>query len=216
MTIETPPPGPPVPPEPGAPGGPEVPPSDPYAATNPYYAQPPADKTNVLAIVSLILGVVSYFTGFFLGIGAVITGHIALSQIKRTGAKGRGMAIAGLILGYFSILAGIVAVIVLIFVFAAIGVANHNLNNALQNPPYSDTPYSSSPDDGSSDGSIQTTDQACTLLDSQVSDSATALSDNFAELQSDPAAAIAALQNLSGDFNTAQSQINNPDVLEAA
>src|ERR1700710_2384837 len=149
MTIETPPPGPPLPP------GPPVPPSDPYGATNPYYAQPPAEKSNVLAIVSLILGIVSYFTGFFLAIGAVITGHIALGQIKRTGAKGRGMAIAGLILGYVSILAGIVVVIVLIVIFAAIGVAHRNIDNSLLEPT-----YSSSPDDGSGDGSAQTTDEA--------------------------------------------------------
>src|ERR1700712_1070487 len=131
MTIETPPPGPPVPPEPGAPGGPEVPPSDPYAATNPYYAQPPADKTNVLAIVSLILGVVSYFTGFFLAIGAVITGHIALSQIKKTGAKGRGMALGGLILGYVSILVGIIVTIVVIVIIVAAGATNAANERAL-------------------------------------------------------------------------------------
>jgi hypothetical protein len=35
-------------------------------------------------------------------VGAVL-GHISLSQIKRTGEEGRGMAIAGLVLSYFGI-----------------------------------------------------------------------------------------------------------------
>lgn len=72
-------------------------------ASQPYGAPPAGpDKYNVLAIVSLI-------TAFFFSLVAVITGHIALSQIKKTGEKGRGLAIAGLIIGY----AGIASVIVL-------------------------------------------------------------------------------------------------------
>jgi hypothetical protein len=37
------------------------------------------------------------------GIVAVITGHVARSQIKRTGEAGEGLALAGLIAGYISI-----------------------------------------------------------------------------------------------------------------
>ncbi|CAM5363261.1 DUF4190 domain-containing protein [Leifsonia shinshuensis] len=66
-------------------------------AQPPYpYAYPPAPRTNVLAIVSLV-------SAFAVSIVAVITGHIALSQIKRTGEVGRGMALAGLIIGYVGI-----------------------------------------------------------------------------------------------------------------
>ncbi|GAA4143959.1 DUF4190 domain-containing protein [Leifsonia shinshuensis] len=66
-------------------------------AQPPYpYASPPAPRTNVLAIVSLV-------SAFAVSIVAVITGHIALSQIKRTGEAGRGMALAGLIIGYVGI-----------------------------------------------------------------------------------------------------------------
>ncbi|MCU1476859.1 MAG: hypothetical protein JWQ64_1552 [Subtercola sp.] len=210
MTIEPPPPGPPLQP------GPPMPPGDPYGSPHngppsPYTAQPSADKTNVLAIVSLILGIVSYFTGFVLAIGAVITGHIALSQIKKTGVKGRGMAIAGLILGYVGILFGIIAVVVFIILFAVIGVASNNINNSLVHPT-----FSNSPDDGSNGGSAQSTDAACSILNGEVSDSATALNDNFSQLESDPTAAVAALQTLSDDFSTAESKITNPDVLEAA
>jgi hypothetical protein len=54
-------------------------------------------KTNVLAIISLVTSII----GFTL-VG-IITGHIGLSQIKKTGEQGRGLAIAGLIIGYLSI-----------------------------------------------------------------------------------------------------------------
>ena len=53
----------------------------------------------------------SLVSAFFIHLVAVITGHIALSQIKRTGEKGRGLAIAGLVLGYLGILAGIIVAI---------------------------------------------------------------------------------------------------------
>lgn len=71
-------------------------------------AQVPAtDRYNVLSIVGFVLA-------FFISVGAVVCGHIALSQIKRTGEKGRGLAIAALILGYVGILLGIVYIIVII------------------------------------------------------------------------------------------------------
>ncbi|MEF2978894.1 DUF4190 domain-containing protein [Subtercola sp. YIM 133946] len=204
MTMQPPPPGPPSqPPAPysGYPAGPPV--------------TPAGQRTNVLSIVSLVLGIVSYFTGFFLAIGAVITGHIALSQIKKTGDKGRGFAIAGLILGYLSILAGIIVVVVLIFVFAAIGVAGNSVNDALEHASTSSSePFATSdPDSGLG---TQTTAEACTVLEGEIGDSISALNDNASQLQSNPAAAITALQNLSDDFGTADGEIDNPDVLEAA
>ncbi|MCU1569638.1 MAG: hypothetical protein JWR33_379 [Naasia sp.] len=68
---------------------------------------------NVLAIISLV-------TAFFVSLAAIITGHIALGQIKKTGEKGRGLAIAGLILGYAGIVAGIIAIIIWISLFASL------------------------------------------------------------------------------------------------
>lgn len=61
------------------------------------YSYPPVRPTNVLGIVTLVLGVLGF------AIVPVITGHIALSQIKRTGDDGRGITIAGLILGYIGL-----------------------------------------------------------------------------------------------------------------
>ncbi|MCD7101085.1 DUF4190 domain-containing protein [Pseudoclavibacter sp. 13-3] len=76
----------------------------------------PSAKTNVLSIISLICGVLSVVTFFQLlglpGIAAVITGHIGLSQIKRRGEQGRGMGLAGLIMGYITVAVGLVLLIV--------------------------------------------------------------------------------------------------------
>ncbi len=49
-------------------------------------------KTNTLAIVGFILS-------FFLGIVGSIICIVALSKIKKTGEKGKGFAIAGIIIG---------------------------------------------------------------------------------------------------------------------
>lgn len=73
---------------------------------SPYpYAYAPEPRTNVLAIISLV-------SAFFVSLAAVITGHIALAQIKRTGENGRGLALAGLIIGYVGIAAGVLFVII--------------------------------------------------------------------------------------------------------
>jgi hypothetical protein len=52
-------------------------------------------KLNTLSVVSLATAV----TGFG-AVAGVITGHISLAQIKKTAESGRGMAIAGIAVGY--------------------------------------------------------------------------------------------------------------------
>jgi hypothetical protein len=77
------------------------------------YGQPNrSDKYNVLAIVSLV-------SAFFISLVAVITGHIALHQIKRTGEQGRALAITGLVLGYLGLIAGVVVFIIIVAAIAA-------------------------------------------------------------------------------------------------
>ena len=76
--------------------------------------QPPVPRQNQLSIVAFVLA-------FVAPLGGVIAGHIALSQIKRTGDDGRGLALAGVIVGYV-ILGFIVAYILFIIVlFATLG-----------------------------------------------------------------------------------------------
>jgi hypothetical protein len=73
-------------------------------------SQPPImstePKTSGLAIASVICGPLGFLTAGLSGIAAVITGHMALSAIKRSGGmlKGTGMSITGLVTGYISIL----------------------------------------------------------------------------------------------------------------
>ena len=54
-------------------------------------------KTNVLAIVSLVTSILG------LSIVGIITGHIGMNQIKKTGESGRGLAMWGLVLGYLGL-----------------------------------------------------------------------------------------------------------------
>lgn len=70
----------------------------------------PVTKTSTMAIVSLIAGITGWSILPFLGsLVAIITGHMAQSEIKKSGGMitGKGMAIAGLILGYLSIALGL-------------------------------------------------------------------------------------------------------------
>jgi len=97
MTFEDPgasqpPPGPPL-----APPGPA-----PWPSGGADQPAPPTARaqTNPLAIASMVLGIV-----WLCGLGsilAVVFGHLALRQIARSEGwqQGRGMALAGLILGY--------------------------------------------------------------------------------------------------------------------
>lgn len=71
---------------------------------------PPLPRTNGLAIASLVCGILSLVTfcfcgGLFLGLPAVICGHMSLNQIKAGNGQqeGRGMAVAGLICGYIGL-----------------------------------------------------------------------------------------------------------------
>ncbi|NIJ05236.1 DUF4190 domain-containing protein [Frigoribacterium faeni] len=76
----------------------------------------PAQR-NSLALVALILGIAGFFTGIA-SIGAIVVGHISLSQIKKTGEEGRSMALWGTILGYVAVALGLILIVVVI-IFAA-------------------------------------------------------------------------------------------------
>jgi Domain of unknown function (DUF4190) len=77
--------------------GPQGQPYPPYQGPySPYPATPP---TNGMAITSLVCGITSFMVGITF-IPAIIFGHIAQRQIRRTGEQGSSLALAGLILGY--------------------------------------------------------------------------------------------------------------------
>ena len=112
-------------PEPPAP----EPPPPIYPATMPPVAAPfpaaaypvvvpvayvPAQRTNGMAIAAFVCPLVLCVL-FPLGI---IFGHIALSQIARTGEGGKGLAIAGLVISYLT-----AAVVVLFLLLPILGAA---------------------------------------------------------------------------------------------
>jgi hypothetical protein len=80
--------------------------------------------------VSLVAGCAQIFFWFFGAIAAIVTGHIARHQIRRTGENGAGMALAGLILGYIGLALSILASVgIVILVFA---VAPHAVQRDLR------------------------------------------------------------------------------------
>lgn len=83
-------------------------------------------KTSGLAIASVCLAAGSFvLCGIFMSIPAVICGHMALAEIKRSGnqIEGKAMAIIGLVLGYLMTLLSIVALFFFFFVMSAAGTA---------------------------------------------------------------------------------------------
>ena len=57
--------------------------------------------TNSYAVASFVIGILSWFFCPIVGaIVAVVLGHTARGQIRRTGEGGSGFAVAGLVLGY--------------------------------------------------------------------------------------------------------------------
>lgn len=84
---------------------------------NPQYVPPAVPHTSTLAIVSLIGGIAGISLLPVLGsIAAIITGHMAKNEIKRSAGMvtGNGLATAGLILGYGAIALGICLLCVLV------------------------------------------------------------------------------------------------------
>lgn len=98
---------------------------NPNQAGNPPYNNPPVYQQpygynpnqpagwEPFAIVSFVL----FFVFNVAGIGSIVFGHLALNRIKVNGKQGRGLALAGTILGYVSLA---FSIIWLLFVIVAI------------------------------------------------------------------------------------------------
>jgi hypothetical protein len=80
-------------------------------------------RTNGLAIASLACGLAQFAFGPLATIPAIVLGHMARSQIRRTGEQGAGLALAGLVLGWGAVILGIV----LIAVGLAIAAGTHGV-----------------------------------------------------------------------------------------
>ncbi|MFW3170337.1 DUF4190 domain-containing protein [Geodermatophilus sp. CPCC 206100] len=86
---------------PGAPYG--QPPAGPFPGAQVPYGYPyaPPQRTNGLAIASMVLGILwIYWIGSIL---ALVFGYVARKQIRERGDSGDGMAIAGIVLGWVGV-----------------------------------------------------------------------------------------------------------------
>ncbi|MDZ4234040.1 MAG: peptidylprolyl isomerase [Dietzia sp.] len=66
---------------------------------------PPPQTTNSLAIASLVCA-------FLFAPLGILFGHMSLSQIKKSGEDGRGLATAGLVIGYVVVLTTVIVVVI--------------------------------------------------------------------------------------------------------
>ena len=78
----------------------------------------PLARTNGLAIASLACGLAQFAFGPLATIPAIVLGHMARSQIRRTGEQGAGLALAGLVLGWGAVILGIVLIAVALAIAA--------------------------------------------------------------------------------------------------
>ena len=145
------PPGPPTdPPGPPDPGVPPPPPPPQSQPDQPYGVGPGPGRTNVLAVVSLVLSILSFCALPVIGaIGGIVTGYMAKRQIRETGEDGAGMATAGIVIGWIhialAVLTGVVAIVALI---AALAISPRHVDERPVPSPYESSqpgPFSPSP-----------------------------------------------------------------------
>jgi DUF1707 SHOCT-like domain/Domain of unknown function (DUF4190) len=88
---------------------------------------PSVARTNGYAIASVACGLGQFVAGPLATIPAIVFGHMARNQIRRTGEQGAGLALAGLVLGW----GAVILAVILIAVGLAVAVGT---SNAMQMP----------------------------------------------------------------------------------
>jgi len=73
-------------------------------------------KTNGIAIAALI-------SSFFVSVLGIILGFVALNQIKKSGEQGRGLALAGIIIGFVALGVTILIIILNVVLLSALSTA---------------------------------------------------------------------------------------------
>ena len=91
--------------------------SQPIQPASQYAAATDERPFNILSVVGFVLSLLG------LSIIAIILGHIGLGQVKSRNERGRGFAIAALIIGYVS-LAFEILIVVLILITVGIAASN--------------------------------------------------------------------------------------------
>ena len=124
----------PPPPPPSPPAGPPPPSYGAYPGSyppppqqqQPYggYAPPPSAPQNGLGIAALVTAIIALLTvvgGVVLGVVAVILGFLGWGKAKRGEATNGGVAIAGIVLGFLSIIEAIAVIGLFIWGFGEVG-----------------------------------------------------------------------------------------------
>jgi peptidyl-prolyl cis-trans isomerase B (cyclophilin B) len=105
----------------------------PYGYPSGYPGYPPPQPTNTMAIAALVCAFV------FAPLG-IVFGHISLSQIKKTGEEGRGLALAGLIISYLITALTVLVVVMSVLMVIALGRSLENFDGVTDYPPYTASP----------------------------------------------------------------------------
>ena len=80
------------------------------------------------------LAVISFISAFVIGLAGIVVGHISLTQIKRTGDRGHGLALAGTIIGYVNVAGALLTALLLV-----LGGVNYALMQATINSSQSES-----------------------------------------------------------------------------
>ena len=91
--------------------------------------------TNGLAIASLACGISQFMLGPLPTIPAIVLGHMARHQIKRSGEDGAGLALAGLLLGWAAVVLGVLIVAGAVAVVAAHTAVVHSIQAPVPGGP---------------------------------------------------------------------------------
>ena len=85
----------------------------------------PSPTTSTLAVVSLVAGIVSWILmPFVAGVIAIICGHMARGDVKRSNGalEGDGLAVAGLVLGWINVILCVLTVAAIVLFFGGLAV----------------------------------------------------------------------------------------------
>ncbi|WP_080730688.1 DUF4190 domain-containing protein [Rhodococcoides fascians] len=115
-----------APPPPFTPSG--YPPQPSWGGQQQYGFQP-QPRTNGLAIAALV-------GALFLAPLGIVFGHISLAQIKRSGEQGRGLALAGLIIGYVFTTVMVLSIVWLLMIANAFSTALDDLDSNTYSSDY--------------------------------------------------------------------------------
>lgn len=97
------------------------PPPPPQGYAYPPPASAPRNGIGIAALVIAIIALLSVFGGIVLGVVAVILGFIGWGRAKRGEATNGGVAMAGIVLGFLSIIEAIVVIWLAVWGFNEVG-----------------------------------------------------------------------------------------------